>query len=123
MVDNRSWLLSEVEGPEPFAVSEYALSGFVRVVTNPWVYQDPTPVDDALAAASAIRNRSNCVRLTPGPRNWSIFTDLCAKGGVGGKTIADAYHAALAIEHGCEFITTDKGFARFPHLRWRHPLR
>jgi len=34
----------------------------------------------------------------------------------------DAYHAALAIEHGCEFITADADFARFPGLRQRHPL-
>jgi predicted nucleic acid-binding protein len=37
-------------------------------------------------------------------------------------TGADAYFAALAIEHGCEWITADRGFARFPGLRWRHPL-
>ncbi|MGB0679079.1 MAG: PIN domain-containing protein [Polyangiales bacterium] len=39
-----------------------------------------------------------------------------------GKLIADAYHAALAIEHGCEWATVDGDFARFPHLRWTHPL-
>jgi toxin-antitoxin system PIN domain toxin len=119
----RSWLFTEIGGPRSFAVSELALSGFVRVVTNPRIYQDPTPIDDALTAASAIRDRSNCVRLTPGPRSWSIFAELCGKSKARGNTVADAYHAALAIEHGCEFITADKGFARFPGLRWRHPLR
>ena len=34
----------------------------------------------------------------------------------------DAYHAALAIEHGAEWITTDRDYARFTGLRWRHPL-
>ena len=41
---------------------------------------------------------------------------------LGGKLIPDAYLAALALEHGCEFISTDKDFRRFPGLRWRHPL-
>ena len=92
------------------------------MVTNPRIYKDPTPVEDALTAASAIRDRSNCVRLTPGPRDWSIFTDLCRKSGARGNDVTDAYHAALAIEHGCEFITADKGFSRFAGLNWRHPL-
>ena len=39
-----------------------------------------------------------------------------------GPQVADAYLAALAIEHGCELITTDSDFARFKGLRWRHPL-
>jgi toxin-antitoxin system PIN domain toxin len=118
----RSWLFAMMDSPEPFAVSELALSGFIRVVTNPRVYKDPTPLPTALAAASAVRNRSNCVPLVPGLRNWAIFTELCEKSGVKGNTVPDAYHAALAIEHGCEFITADKGFSRFPGLRWRHPL-
>lgn len=39
-----------------------------------------------------------------------------------GNLVADAYHAALAIEHGVEWVTTDRDYARFPGLRWRHPL-
>jgi predicted peptidase len=41
---------------------------------------------------------------------------------VKGPLVTDAYVAALAIEHGCELVTTDSEFARFPGLRWRHPL-
>jgi predicted nucleic acid-binding protein len=40
-----------------------------------------------------------------------------------GKLVADAYHAALAIEHGCEWVTADGDFSRFPGLRCRHPLQ
>ena len=119
----RSWLFSAIGGPRPFAVSELALSGFVRVVTNPKVYKDPTPIEEALTAAAAIRDRSNCVRLTHGPRNWAIFAELCGKSAARGNLVSDAYHAALAIENGCELITTDRDFGRFPGLRWRHPLR
>ncbi|HUF50777.1 MAG TPA: hypothetical protein VMN60_08090 [Longimicrobiales bacterium] len=36
--------------------------------------------------------------------------------------IPDAYHAGFAIETGSAWITTDRGFARYPDLRWRHPL-
>lgn len=69
-----------------------------------------------------LRARSNCVIVRPGPRNWEIFSSLCARANAQSKLVADAYHAALAIEHGCEWGTNDGDFARFEDLRWRHPL-
>jgi predicted nucleic acid-binding protein len=41
--------------------------------------------------------------------------------GVRGPLVADAWYAALAIEHGCAWITCDRDFARFPALDWREP--
>jgi len=51
-----------------------------------------------------------------------VFLDLCRKTGARGNLVADAYLAALAIESGSEWITTDRDYAQFPGLRWRHPL-
>jgi len=118
----RRWLETEVAGLEAFGVSELALSGFMRVVTHPSIFRPPSQLADSLAAAAQIRDRPNCVALRPGVRHWDIFVNLCRAAGATGNAIPDAYHAALAIEHGCEFVTTDRGFARFPGLRWRHPL-
>jgi uncharacterized protein len=36
--------------------------------------------------------------------------------------VPDAFLAALAMEQGCEWITTDRDYARFTGLKWRHPL-
>jgi uncharacterized protein len=58
----------------------------------------------------------------PRPSHWSIFVRLCEQANVTGNLVSDAYLAAVAIESGCEWITTDRDFARFPGLRWRHPL-
>ena len=118
----RRWLEQEVAGPEAFAVSELALSGFIRVVTHPCIFQPPSDLADCLIAAEQIRDHPNRVAVRPGARHWAIFAHLCRESGSVGNTVPDAYHAALAIEHGCEFITGDKGFARFPGLRWRQPL-
>jgi predicted nucleic acid-binding protein len=58
--------------------------------------------------------------LRPGPGHWRIFRQLCRQGGVRGNLVADAAHAALAIEHGCEWVTADSDYAHFaPPLRWR----
>ncbi len=116
------WLTDLVGGEEPFAVSEVALHGFVRIVTNPRVFPEPTPLASALAFVSELFKRPRCVRLRPGPGHWLIFERLCRQARVKGKLVADAYHAAVAIEHGCELVTTDADFARFPGLRWSHPL-
>ena len=54
-------------------------------------------------------------------RHWELFTGLCCD--IKGPLVTDACIAASAIEHGCELVTTDSSFARFPGLRWRHPLQ
>lgn len=116
------WLASVVNGDAVYGMSDLVLSSFIRVVTNPRVFNEPTLFDEALAATQALRTRPNCVLLSPGPAHWDIFVKLCQDAGAKGDLVADAYLAALAIESGSEWVTTDRDFSRFPGLRWRHPL-
>jgi toxin-antitoxin system PIN domain toxin len=116
------WLTRKAQGSEPFALSELGASGFVRIVTNSRIWDQPTPLEDALEFIQRLRARSNARLLTHGPDSWAIFARLCVAARARGKLVADAYHAALAIEHGCELITADADFGRFPGLRHRHPL-
>jgi toxin-antitoxin system PIN domain toxin len=98
------------------------LSGFIRVVTHPRVFEAPSSIRTALTFVDAIRYAQHAVLIEPGPRHFDLFARLCVEGAARGNLVADAYLAALAIESGCEWITTDRDFARFPGLRWRHPL-
>jgi hypothetical protein len=116
------WLETLVTGHEPFAMSELVMSGFHRLVTNPRVFVAPTPPATAMEFLDQITARPGCRQVRPGPRHWEIFRDLCAKTQAAGAFVANVYHAALAIEHGCEWVTSDADFARIPGLRWRHPL-
>jgi uncharacterized protein len=116
------WLTRLADGPEPFGLSELGASGFVRIVTNPRIWDEPTTTSDALDFIDRLRARPNARPLTPGPNSWAIFRSLCGDAKARGKLVADAYHAALAIEHGCELVTADGDFARFAGLRHRHPL-
>lgn len=120
---HRAWLESLIGSDEAYAVSDHVLAGFLRVVTHPKVFRPPTPLAPALAFAQALRERANAVFLAPGARHWGIFTTLCREAGARGNLVPDAWLAALAIESGCELVTTDGDFARFRDLRWRHPLR
>ena len=47
------------------------------------------------------------------PADWQVFAELVADAEARGNLVPDAYHAALAMEHGCEWITTDRDYARF----------
>ena len=118
----RQWVHAMVTSGEPYGVSDQVLSGFLRVVTHPRVFRPATPTAKALAFADAYRAGPNAVPVTPGERHWDLFSRLCRTARARGNLIADAWLAALAIESGCEFITTDRDFARFAGLRWRHPL-
>jgi len=106
-----------------FGLADVVLSGFLRIVTNPRVFGRPSTMDEALSFLDPIRNAPNRVRIEPGPRHWDIFARLCRETDAQGNLVADAYLAALAIESGSEWLTTDRDFRRFPGLRWRHPLR
>jgi len=118
----RHWLEELVNAPAAYAMSDLVLSGFVRVVTHPRVFRNPDTTNKALAFASAVRGQPHCVHVSPGERHWAIFEDLCRAVEAKGNLVPDAFLAALAIESGCEWITTDRDYARFPGLRWRHPL-
>lgn len=115
----RAWLESELASAAPYAVSDHVLAGFLRVVTHPRIFDPPTPPALALDFATAYRERPTAVPITPGGRHWAIFENLCRDTGSTGNLIPDAWLAALAIEHGCEFVTFDADFACFPGLRWR----
>jgi uncharacterized protein len=118
----RRWLEMVANGDEAFALSDGVLSGFVRVVTHPRIFRPPSPIEHALGFAEDLLGQPNCVMIRPGPRHWGLFTRLCRESGAKGNLVPDAYLAALAIEAGCELITTDRDFARFKGLRRRHPL-
>lgn len=119
----RAFLESALDGPEPCGVSDLVLSGCLRVVTHPRVFDPPSPLRAALEFVRTVREHPNTRVVRPGDRHWDLFVQLCQEGDARGNLVSDAYHAALAVESGGEWITTDRDFARFPGLRWRHPLK
>lgn len=118
----RDWLEDLVNGGTPFGMSELVLSSFVRIITNARAVRAPARIEDAVQVVDGILERPTCRRIRPGARHFAIFTDLCGQSRAHGNHVADAYHAALAIESGSEWVTDDGGFARFRGLRWRRPL-
>lgn len=115
-------LREETEAGRRIGLCDTTLSGFLRLVTNGRVFNDPTPLDLALGFVESLRAHPGVIVLAPGPRHWSLFADLCRAIGARGNDVPDAYLAALAIEAGVELVSVDRGFDRFPGLRWSCPV-
>lgn len=117
-----AWLDEVIGGDSAFAVPDIVFSGYLRLVTNPAIFEDPTPPQKALMFCQLLREHPHHVSLQAGPRHWDVFRRLVSETNARANQVPDAFLAALAIESGSEWITTDRGFSRWPGLRWRHPL-
>jgi len=119
----RDWLESVINSNIAYGFSELVLSGFIRVVTHPKVFENPSSTEVAIAFTQQIRSAGHAVCLAPGKSHWDLFLKCVQSISAQGNDIPDAYHAALALEWDCDWVTTDKGFRRFKGLRVRHPLK
>jgi toxin-antitoxin system PIN domain toxin len=117
----RAWLENTVGSEAPFALSKLALSAVVRIATNPRAFVVPSALEDVFGFCRSLLDQPNSRLVEPGERHWDIFRRLCIDGPVAGPRVTDAWYAALAIEHGCEWVTMDRDFRRFPGLKWRRP--
>ena len=118
----RSWLEDRLNGTEIFGVSELVLSAFIRVVTNHRLADPATSPEQAVQFCETVRAAPASVVVAPSTRHWPIFAELCRSTQARANVVPDAYLAALAIENGATFVTSDRGFARFPGLRFVDPL-
>jgi len=114
---SRAWLESVIRGDATFALSKLTLSAVVRVTTNRRSYPIASSLDDALGFCEDLMAQPHCRFIEPGERHWEIFRRLCAETNTRGSDTTDAWYAALAIEWGCEWVTFDRDFLKFPGLK------
>lgn len=117
----RAWLDSTILSDARFGISLLALAAVVRITTNTRSYRSPSTLDDAFGYCEDILSQPNCQVVEPGERHWEIFKRLCTDTDTRGARVTDAWFAALAIEWGCEWVTLDRDYARFPGLKWSVP--
>lgn len=118
----KPWLDHVVLGDAQFGMSPIALSAVARITTNPRIFKQPSSLEEVFAYCDNLFSQPHCAIVEPGDRHWSIFTQLCIKTSTKGSRMTDAWFAAMAIEHGCTWITYDRDYARFPELNWHEPV-
>jgi toxin-antitoxin system PIN domain toxin len=117
----KRWLDHVVTDDASFGLSPLVLSAVVRITTNPRAYEEPSTIGDVFSYCDNLLNQPHREIVEPGDRHWEIFRRLCTETGTRGGRVTDAWFAALAIEHGCTWVTYDRDFARFPGLDWKSP--
>jgi len=118
----RVWWDVQLSGTGVVCLCWTVLSAFIRVGTNPRVFEHPLSLEQALARVQSWLDQP-CTRvIRPTERHWTVFQQVLIDGQAVANLVSDAHLAALAIEHGCELASTDSDFARFPKLKWKNPL-
>jgi len=118
----RPWLEAVLGGTEPVRIPLIALLAFVRIVTNPTLFPAPLSPDAAIEIVTGWLSQPDVAIATPTDRHWQLFREAASGGQARGPLLMDAHIAALAIERGATLMSADRGFTRFPGLRFRNPI-
>jgi uncharacterized protein len=119
----RKWWDDQLSGSDPICLCWTVLSAFIRIGTNPRVFENPLSLEQALSRIQSWFDQP-CTRIIqPTEQHWNKFQQMLNNGQAVANLVTDAQIAALALEHGCMVATTDADFARFPKLKWINPLR
>ncbi len=118
----REWLDTKLSGHERVGLPWSSLLAFLRIVTNPRVFEKPESIDDA---CQQVVEWLDCrVSWIPEPttEHAEVLRRMLSESGAQGNLIPDAHLAALAVEHGLTLCSSDCDFSRFPDLLWHNPL-
>ena len=93
----------------PLTLSMPAISGFLRLVTHPKVFEKPSTPDHAVGFIDWLLEDSN-TRLLGQTTEWQHFRTLILSQKLQANHVPDAWLASLALSLGEPFVTFDKGF-------------
>jgi toxin-antitoxin system PIN domain toxin len=118
----RNWLDARLSETARVALPWESTLGFLRVVTNPRIFEHPATIARAWQQVTEWLSCGNVWIPHASGEHDLVLGGLLGHLGGGGKLVPDAHLAALAIEHGLTLCSADGDFARFSGLRWMNPL-
>jgi len=121
-VKAKSWFEGALSGAERVGLPWVVISAFLRITTNPRVFEKPLSVERAVSYMDEWLDQPMVTILVPGRGHWEILRNLLLAHGTGGSLTTDAHIAALALEHGCRIYSADNDFKRFPGIIHVNPL-
>jgi toxin-antitoxin system PIN domain toxin len=117
-----SYLEQILSATEPVGIPLQSISAFLRISTQKGALRAPYTVQEAVGFVEEWIALPQVRLLAGGDRHWPILKRMLLEGHVSGRSVTDAEIAAVTIEYGGELQTNDRGFARYPGLRWNNPL-
>lgn len=118
----RAWLDERLNDVPGVGLPWQSLLAFVRLASNPRIFQRPLPASEAWLQVEAWLSCRNVWVPEPTERHGEIMGSLLGSVGNRSNLIPDAHLAALAMEYGLVLCSSDADFSRFEGLRWRNPL-
>lgn len=118
----RTWFEKALNGADQLLLPGVSVFGFVRIATNPRVFEKPLRVQEALAAVEEWLAQPHVHFLVPGPRHIEITFRLLRELGAARNLTTDTQLAAHAIENQALLCSNDSDFGRFQGLGWENPL-
>lgn len=118
----RAWWEAELSGGGDVGLPWVSLMAFLRICTNPRIFESPLSPEQATGFVDEWLDRPNVSAVAPGNAHWAIFKSLVQQAGTAGNLTTDAHIAALALEHGRTVCSADNDFKRFSGVMHINPL-
>jgi toxin-antitoxin system PIN domain toxin len=118
----RKWWESVLSGHTPVALAWVVMLAFLRISTNPRVFEHPLDIVVATAYVDEWLSIPIVKPVVPGQGHWRILLQLLKQSGAAGNLTTDAHLAALAIGEGATLYSADNDFKRFAGLTHINPL-
>jgi uncharacterized protein len=118
----RDWLDEQINGSAQVGMPWACLLAFLRITTNPRLFERPHAMAKAWEQISAWLDCDTVWIPGPTERHAGVLAGLLSQPGIHGNLVSDAHLAALAIEHGLILCSADGDFSRFADLKWINPL-
>ena len=87
------------------------LASFLRLVTHPKIFINPTPISEALRFIDALLSAPDVEQPSLGVE-WPVFHKLCAEKLLTANDVPDAWLAAAVIHQGEHLVSFDADFRR-----------
>lgn len=110
----RAWLedaAAAASSGAPFTLMPMVVASFLRLVTSPKVFQQPTPIDEAVAFVDALLAFPG-VGLAALGGEWARLRTLCLDKRLAANDLADAWLAAATMHLGEHLVTFDRDFRK-----------
>lgn len=104
---------------EPFLFCPHVAASFLRLVTNPRIFVEPSLAAEAWQFVDVLESRASAVRVGIDAMTWGVFKHVCLVSRSVGNRVPDALLAALAIRHDATLVSADRNFERYEGLRYR----
>jgi toxin-antitoxin system PIN domain toxin len=110
----RSWLQAALDAAAAgaaFSAMPMVVASFLRLVTSPRIFVEPTPTADAVAFVDALLAMPG-VRLAPLGPEWPKLRQLCIDRQLAGNQLPDAWLAAAVEHQGEHLVSFDRDLRR-----------